>query len=54
MNALLLRAMDYNDIYWKQDPAHPSDIIPAALAAGEMHGASGKDLIVGTVIAYEL
>jgi len=54
MNALLLRAMDYNDIYWKQDPAHPSDIIPAALAAGEMHGASGKDLIVGMVIAYEL
>ena len=54
MNALLLRAMDYNDIYWKQDPAHPSDIIPAALAAGEMHGASGKDMIVGIVIAYEL
>jgi len=54
MNALLVRAMDYNDIYWKQDPSHPSDIIPAALATGEMHGASGKDLIVGIVIAYEL
>ena len=54
MNALLLRAMDYNDIYWKQDPSHPSDIIPAALAAGETRGASGKDLIVGIVIAYEL
>lgn len=54
MNALLVRAMDYNDIYWKQDPSHPSDIIPAALAAGEMHGASGKDLIVGIVIPYEL
>ncbi len=54
MNALLVRAMDYNDIYWKQDPSHPSDIIPAALATGEMHGVSGKDLIVGIVIAYEL
>ncbi len=54
MNALLVRAMDYNDIYWKQDPSHPSDIIPAALAAGEMNGASGEDLIVGIVIAYEL
>ena len=29
-NALMIRAMDYNDIYWKQDPSHPSDIIPAA------------------------
>jgi 2-methylcitrate dehydratase len=54
MNSLLFRAMDYNDIYWKQDPAHPSDIIPAALATGEMNAASGKDLIVGIVINYEL
>ena len=54
MNALLIRAMDYNDIYWKQDPSHPSDIIPAALATGEFREATGKDLIVGIVIAYEL
>ena len=54
MNSLLIRAMDYNDIYWKQDPSHPSDIIPAALATGEMSAASGKDLIVGIVINYEL
>ncbi len=54
MNSLLVRAMDYNDIYWKQDPSHPSDIIPAALAAGEFKQSSGKDLIVGAVIAYEL
>jgi 2-methylcitrate dehydratase len=54
MNALLIRAMDYNDIYWKQDPSHPSDIIPAALATGEHKHASTKDLIIGIVIAYEL
>ncbi len=54
MNALLIRAMDYNDIYWKQDPSHPSDIISAALAPAEYRGASGKDLIVGIIIAYEL
>src|ERR1039458_3838455 len=29
-NALIDRCMDYNDIYWKQDPSHPSDIFPAA------------------------
>ena len=28
-NALMIRCMDYNDIYWKQDPSHPSDIFPA-------------------------
>ncbi len=54
LNALLIRAMDYNDIYWKQDPSHPSDIIPAALAPAEWKGRSGKDLVVGILIAYEL
>ena len=54
MNSLLIRAMDYNDIYWVNDPSHPSDIIPAALAPAEFRGLSGKDLIVGIVIAYEL
>ena len=34
-NALMIRCMDYNDIYWKQDPSHPSDIFPAAMAACE-------------------
>jgi 2-methylcitrate dehydratase len=54
MNALLIRALDYNDIYWKQDPSHPSDIIPAALTPGEYVNCSGKDLITAIVIAYEL
>ena len=34
-NALMIRCMDYNDIYWRQDPCHPSDIFPAALACCE-------------------
>jgi len=54
MNSLLIRAIDYNDIFWKQDPCHPSDIIPAALAPGEYRGVSGKELITAIVIAYEL
>jgi len=54
MNALLIRAMDYNDIYWKQDPAHPSDIIPAALSPAEYRGLNGRDLLVGILICYEL
>ena len=54
MNSLLVRALDYNDIYWEQDPSHPSDIIPAGLAAGEKTGKTGRDLLVAIVIGYEL
>jgi 2-methylcitrate dehydratase len=53
VNSLMVRALDYNDIYWKEDPSHPSDIIPAALAVGEMVGTSMKDVIVAVVLAYE-
>ncbi len=54
MNCLLTRAMDYNDIYWEQDPSHPSDIIGAALAAAEANGKSGQDALTAIVVAYEL
>ncbi len=53
VNALMIRVMDYNDIYWKQDPSHPSDLIPAAMATAERAGGSGRDLILGIVLAYE-
>lgn len=54
MNSLLIRALDYNDIYWEQDPSHPSDIIPAVLSTGEFMKKNGKELLVGIIIAYEL
>jgi len=54
MNCLLTRALDYNDIYWEQDPSHPSDIIGAALAAAEVNSKSGRDALVAILIAYEL
>jgi 2-methylcitrate dehydratase len=53
VNSLMIRALDFNDIYWKEDPSHPSDIIPAALSVGELTGASMKDAIVAIVLAYE-
>jgi 2-methylcitrate dehydratase len=52
-NALMIRCMDYNDIYWKQDPSHPSDIFPAALACCERAGGDGRELIVGLVLGHE-
>ncbi|MBL8763921.1 MAG: MmgE/PrpD family protein [Phycisphaerae bacterium] len=54
VNNHMVRAMDYNDIYWKADPCHPSDIICGPLALCERLGKSGKDLILATVIAYEI
>lgn len=53
VNSLMIRALDFNDIYWKEDPSHPSDLIPAALNVGEMVGASMKEVIVAIVLAYE-
>lgn len=54
LNAHMIRAMDYNDIYWKADPCHPSDIIPAATSACEIKGTGGKELICATLVAYEI
>ena len=33
LNGHMIRAMDYNDIYWKADPCHPSDLIAGAAGA---------------------
>src|ERR1700752_2058908 len=52
-NALMIRCMDYNDIYWKQDPSHPSDIFPAAMASCERMKVDGKELVVGLVLGHE-
>jgi 2-methylcitrate dehydratase len=54
MNCLLTRAMDYNDIYWEQDPSHPSDLIGAALAAAEANAKNGAETLAAIVLAYEL
>jgi len=54
MNSLLVRALDYNDIYWEQDPSHPSDIIFGAISPAEARGRGGRETLVAMVIAYEL
>jgi len=54
LNSHMIRSMDFNDIYWKADPSHPSDILGAPLALCEFKALGGKDLILATVIAYEI
>src|SRR5947199_4777335 len=54
VNGLLIRYLDYNDTYLSLEPAHPSDNLAPVLAAGELAGAGGPDLITATVLAYEI
>lgn len=53
-NGVLFRYLDYNDTYLSLEPAHPSDNIAACLAAAEMAGRNGRDLITAIVLAYEI
>ncbi|MDP2689868.1 MAG: MmgE/PrpD family protein, partial [Deltaproteobacteria bacterium] len=53
-NGVLVRYLDYNDTYLSKEPAHPSDNIPAALAAAEAGGKSGRELIAAVAAAYEV
>ena len=54
VNGTMVRYLDFNDSYNGKDIAHPSDNIPAVLAAAEAHGRSGRDLIAAVALAYEV
>jgi len=53
-NGCLVRYLDYNDTYLSKEPAHPSDNIPATLAAAQSAGANGRALITAIALAYEV
>jgi len=53
-NGCCIRYFDYNDTYLSKEPAHPSDNFAAVLAVAESVGATGKEVIVATAIAYEV
>jgi 2-methylcitrate dehydratase len=53
-NGTMVRYLDYNDTYLSKEPAHPSDNISAAVAATQSAGRTGKDLILATVVGYEI
>lgn len=53
-NGCCIRYFDYNDTYLSKEPAHPSDNFSAVLAAGESVGATGREMILATAIAYEV
>jgi len=53
-NGMLVRYLDYMDVYWARDICHPSENIPVALCCAEAAGASGRELIEAVVAAYEV
>ena len=54
-NGVMIRCLDLNDTYASAvGIGHPSDYIPAVLAAAEEAGASGRTAAEGLVAAYEV
>jgi 2-methylcitrate dehydratase len=53
-NGSAVRYLDFNDTYLSKEAIHPSDNIPALLAVAETEGRSGKDAILGIVLAYDV
>jgi 2-methylcitrate dehydratase len=53
-NGVMARYLDYNDTYISRGSGHPSDMIPACLAVAEAERASGGDLLLAIVAAYEV
>jgi 2-methylcitrate dehydratase len=59
-NGTLIRVLDLNDYVVGAHPqsgargGHPSDNIPAALAAAELAHSRGRDLLAAIVLAYEI
>jgi 2-methylcitrate dehydratase len=57
LNGALVRILDLNDyVNTKsgQIGGHPSDNTPVALAAAELSGASGRDMLAAIVVGYEI
>ena len=54
-NGALSRYLDFMDSYLaRSETNHPSDNIGAVLAAAEMRGASGADLLTALAVAYQV
>ena len=54
LNAMALRYLDYNDYVAMGRPHHASINVAPALAVAEMQGLTGKDLLLGIVVGYEM
>lgn len=55
-NGFALRFLDWNDTGIAEEPGcgHPSDNVATVLAAADAHDRGGADVVLGTVLAYEI
>jgi 2-methylcitrate dehydratase len=53
-NGVMIRYLDFNDGYLSLGGGHPSDTIASVLSTADMMGRSGRDLITGIVLNYEV
>src|SRR5947199_6958259 len=52
-NTVFVRYLDCNDTYAARGTGHPSDMIPAVLAAADARRADGRSVITAIAVAYE-
>lgn len=53
-NIAAIRQLDYNDSYTAPGGGHPSDMLPAIMAAGELAAAPGRAVVLGSHVGYEV
>ena len=53
-NGVMIRYLDFNDGFISTGSGHPSDTLAALLSPAEVAGRSGRDLITGLVLTYEV
>ena len=53
-NGVMVRYLDFMDVYFNLDGPHPSENIPVALAAAERKHASGKEMFVSMFLGFEI
>lgn len=54
VNGIMVRYFDYNDTYLSKEPAHPSDNIGPCFSVAESEHATGKELLLSIILAYEI
>jgi 2-methylcitrate dehydratase len=53
-NGAMIRYLDFNDTYTGSTTCHPSDLLAPVLAVVDARSGDGKDVILGTVLGYEI
>jgi 2-methylcitrate dehydratase len=53
-NGAMIRYLDFNDSYFSREGGHPSDNFSAILSCADAVHASGKDVLLATILAYEV